>query len=113
GITAVSANDVWAVGTVALENTLSAHWDGRRWTIVSTPSLQDGISPVNALTGITALSAGNVWASGYEANVNNQNFMKPYMLHWNGVSWRLMLTPNAGGEGAQLNATIALASNDV
>jgi hypothetical protein len=112
-ITANTANDAWAVGNDALEKTLAAHWDGRRWSIVPTPSLQDGNSPLNALTGVTANAANDVWASGYEGNVDNQNFQKPYMLHWNGTAWSLVLTPNPGGEGSRLNATVALSPTDV
>lgn len=112
-ITAVASNDVWAVGDTALERTLAAHWNGRRWRIVPTPSLQDGIAPLNSLTGVTANGPNDVWASGYEGNVNNQNFQKPYMLHWDGTAWTLVLTPNLGGEGSKLRATIALSANDV
>jgi len=112
-IAAVATNDVWAVGNEASEVTLAAHWDGTRWSIVPTPSLHDGISPLNSLTGVTAVSSTDVWASGYEGNVNNQNFMEPYVLHWDGSTWSLVLTPNLGGEGSRLNATTALSSTDV
>ena len=64
GITAISSNDVWAVGNDSLLTTLAAHWDGTRWSIVSTPSLHDGINPINSLTGVTAVAADDVWASG-------------------------------------------------
>ncbi len=109
----MASNDVWAVGTNALETTVAAHWNGRRWSLVSTPSLHDGISPLNSLTGVSAVSTNDVWASGYEGNVNNQNFAKPYMLHWDGTSWNLITTPNMGGEGSRLNGTVALSSTDV
>jgi hypothetical protein len=115
-VNAVATNDVWAVGSdqsSAQGLTLAAHWDGRSWTIVPTPSLFDGNSPQNFLTGVTSVGSRDVWASGYEDNVNNTNFAKPYLLHWNGTSWALALTPNLGGEGSRLRATAALAANDV
>jgi hypothetical protein len=112
-ITAVASDDVWAVGSNALQTTLAAHWNGRRWSIIPTPSLHDGISPLNALTGVSAVAANDVWASGYEGNVNNQNFMKPYVLHWDGAAWSLVLTPNLGGEGSRLNAATAPSATDV
>jgi hypothetical protein len=112
-IAAIASDDAWAVGTEALELTLAAHWNGRRWKLVPTPSLHDGISPLNSLTGVTAIDSRNVWASGYEGNVDNQNFMKPYMLHWDGTTWTLVPTPNQGGEGSRLNATVALSKADV
>lgn len=112
-IAAVASNDVWAVGTTALESTLAAHWDGTRWSIVPTPSLRDGINPLNSLSGVTAVSSNDVWASGYEGNVDNMNFMKPYVLHWDGTSWTLSLVPNLGGEGSRLNAITALSGTDI
>jgi hypothetical protein len=113
GITAIAHNDVWAVGNSALEKTLAAHWDGTRWSIVDTPSLQDGINPLNDLTGVAAVATDDVWASGFEGNVDNQNFQKPYVLHWDGAQWSLVLTPNLGGEGSRLNAVTTLSATDV
>jgi len=113
GIAAVAPNDVWAVGTNAVATTLAAHWNGRRWSLVSTPSLHDGINPLNSLTGVTVVASDDVWASGYEGNVNNQNFMTPYMLHWNGTNWSMELIPNRGGEGSRPNGTTALSATDV
>jgi hypothetical protein len=112
-VAAIASNDVWAVGTTALQSTLAAHWDGTRWTIVPTPSPRDGSNPLNFLTGVTAVASNDVWASGYEGNVSNTNFMQPYVLHWDGTSWTLSLVPNLGGEGSRLNAITALSGNDV
>jgi hypothetical protein len=62
---------------------------------------------------VTSASTKDVWASGYEGNVNNMNFAKPYLLHWNGTRWTLVLAPNLGGEGSLLRAITALAAGDV
>jgi hypothetical protein len=113
---AISPNDVWAVGndqTGPKGLTLAAHWNGTRWKLVPTPSLFDGIAPQNFLTGVTANAGNDVWASGYEDNVNQRNFAKPYALHWNGSKWTLVLLPNAGGEGNRLFGTVALSATDV
>jgi alpha-tubulin suppressor-like RCC1 family protein len=112
-ITTISANDAWVVGSNALATTLAAHWNGKTWTIVPTPSPQDGRSPINNLTGVSAVSPADVYASGFEGNVNNQNFAKPYVLHWNGTAWSLVTLPNAGGEGSQLQSVAALSAGDV
>lgn len=69
--------------------------------------------PQNFLTGVTATGLGDVWASGYEGNVNQQNFSLPYVLHWNGTAWSLTGTPNAGTEGSLLAGVIALSPTDV
>jgi alpha-tubulin suppressor-like RCC1 family protein len=112
-ITTISANDAWVVGSNALATTLAVHWNGKTWTIVPTPTPQDGPSPINNLTGVSAVSPADVYASGFEGNVNNQNFDKPYVLHWNGSTWSLVTLPNAGGEGSQLFGVSALSAGDV
>ncbi|HEY1331429.1 MAG TPA: hypothetical protein VGH10_08150 [Actinomycetota bacterium] len=111
-----AADDAWAVGNDQGGfggKTIAAHWDGHAWSDVETPGLNDGIAPQNFLTGVSGLSGDDVWVSGYEGNVDQRNFMKPYLLHWDGSSWTLMLAPNKGGEGSRLNATVALSSDDV
>jgi hypothetical protein len=37
GVSATSANDVWAVGSYDSANTLMEHWDGKTWSIVPSP----------------------------------------------------------------------------
>jgi alpha-tubulin suppressor-like RCC1 family protein len=113
-VTVLSPNDAWAVGQTGLRTaTLSAHWDGHAWSFVKTPFPQDGKDPQNFLTGVTATGPGDVWASGYEGNVNQQNFNLPYVLHWNGTVWSLTETPNAGTEGSLLAGVTALSPTDV
>ena len=34
GVTAVSANDVWAVGAYSPDQTLIERWNGTEWTVV-------------------------------------------------------------------------------
>ncbi|MBV9383470.1 MAG: hypothetical protein JO242_22765 [Streptosporangiaceae bacterium] len=111
-VTTISATDAWAVGDTATA-TISAHWNGQAWSFVSTPFLQDGAAPTNFLTGVTATGPNNVWASGYEGNVNQQNFALPYVLHWNGTAWSLTKVPNSGSEGSQLRGITALSATDL
>jgi hypothetical protein len=73
GIAAISANDVWAVGTsggagvVPSEKTLTEHWDGTSWSIIPSPSpAQDQ----NELDAVTALSDGTVAAVGHQEGTN-------------------------------------------
>jgi hypothetical protein len=61
GIAAISANDIWAVGTNE-DATLTEHWDGTRWRVINSPS--PGQS--NSLSGVTALSDGTVAAVGFQ-----------------------------------------------
>jgi alpha-tubulin suppressor-like RCC1 family protein len=111
-VTAVAPDDVWAVGDTGGQATVSAHWNGTAWSDVPTPFLQTTNS-ANFLTGLSAASSNDVWASGYEGNVNGNNFRQPYMLHWTGEAWKLVKLPNAGTEGSQLSGTTVLSPADV
>jgi alpha-tubulin suppressor-like RCC1 family protein len=111
-VTAISPDDVWAVGDTANE-TISAHWNGAAWSFVTTPFLTDGNGSFNQLTGVTAVGADNVWASGYEGDVDQQNLSDPYVLHWNGTAWSLKRVPNAGSEGSKLTGITALSASDI
>jgi hypothetical protein len=76
-VTALSANDVWAVGQSGLSNgaaprgsfsqsqafprTLIEHFDGSKWRIIASPNL--GTS--DTLTGVSGVpGTGNAWAVG-------------------------------------------------
>jgi hypothetical protein len=114
-LTTIGSNDAWAVGSDEGGNstTLAVHWNGAQWRIVPTPNLMDGSVPLNRLTSVTAITSTNVFASGYEDNVNQKNFRKPYVLHWNGSVWSLVVLPNAGTEGTRLNGITRLSATDV
>ncbi len=65
-VSAVSANDVWAVGyqtKVSDDHTLIEHWDGSAWSVVSSPDVG---KDDNRLYGVAALSATDVWSVGYD-----------------------------------------------
>ena len=125
-VSAVSSTDVWAVGSAlsATGSTLAAHWDGHTWQVVTTPCL-NGTKIVlqedacrqssNKLTGVTAVAANNVWASGFETE--NSNLHVPYVLHWDGKTWSLIKTPNAGAgpgnAGSSLFAITAVSASDI
>jgi hypothetical protein len=125
-VSAVSPADVWAVGTAltAIDSTLAAHWNGHTWQVVTTPCLsgtkiilqENGCHQSNnELTGVTAVAANNVWASGFETE--SSDFHVPYALHWDGKTWSLIKTPNAGtgpgNAGSSLFAITALSASDV
>jgi hypothetical protein len=113
GVTAVSADDVWAVGQYANPEgpmkTLVEHWDGAAWTVV--PSPNEGIGG-NNLVGASAVSADDVWAVGYYASSSrgpNQTLVE----HWNGAAWTLVDAPMRGGWEALLNGVAAVSATDV
>ena len=109
GVFAISASDAWAVGlTQTSDNrwvSLTMHWDGSHWNIVSSPS-PDGDAP---LSGVSAASASDVWAVG---TVNaSPTGCGPHCLtlamHWDGSSWTVVPTPNPSS--GYLNALLGVA----
>ncbi|HXW34371.1 MAG TPA: hypothetical protein VEJ87_07305 [Acidimicrobiales bacterium] len=113
-LTAISSDDVWAVGSFADDGNMSAHWNGRKWVLVATPNVTSaGTVAQNELTAVSSDSAHDVWASGYVFNVNDKNFAEPFVLHWNGSRWSLTMTPNIGSEGSRLRGINVASATDV
>jgi hypothetical protein len=114
GITAISPDNVWAVGTNETGNqrTLSAHWNGTAWSIVPTPDITNAGDVQNMLTGVSSDSAGDVQASGLADNVNGRNFRVPYVLRWTGTKWIMTKVPDLGTEGSRLNDIQVLSPAD-
>lgn len=85
GVSAVSANDIWAVGSTSPESTvydtLVEHWNGTRWRVVRSPNPSG--STYSMLNGVTADSVGGLWAAG------NFTSFKPLVERWNGRAWKL------------------------
>jgi hypothetical protein len=81
GVAAVSATDVWAVGSCA-SGPISEHWDGTSWTYVGIPYAHFARNYRNQedsqLSDVAATPAGDVWAVG------NFGFE-----HWDGEQWQL------------------------
>jgi hypothetical protein len=113
-VSAASANDVWAVGFThdgtLPSRTLIQHWDGMQWTIVPSPSPADQL---NALYGVAALSASNVWAVGYYSGTQTEGPIDTLILHWDGVRWSQVASPNVFGVANQLFGIAAISSSDI
>lgn len=115
GVAADGSNHVWAVGvddTTLTAQTLTMRLSGSQWQIVPSPSVQAG-QPQNDLAAVTVAGPADVWAAGMQANVGNQNFRKPLLLHWTGSAWHLVSAPNLGTEGSGLFGVAALSPADV
>jgi alpha-tubulin suppressor-like RCC1 family protein len=113
GITAISPDNVWAVGTDRSDGvkTLSAHWNGTAWKIVPTPDINNK-GDQNLLTSVSSDGAGQVWASGY-ADDDGVNFRVPYVLQWTGSKWVMTKVPNPGSEGSLLDGIAVLSPTDI
>jgi hypothetical protein len=112
GVTALASRDVWAVGRRAssgsFPGTLTMRWDGTRWNVVASPNQASASGQMvsNELRAVSAGAANNVWAVGVSAN-------QTLTLHWNGVSWSVISSPNVAYRGNFLGGVVVIAANDV
>lgn len=113
-VSAISTDDVWAVGSShngsLPSRTLIQHWDGAQWRIVSSPSPD---SQFNELRGVAAISANDVWAVGYRGGTKSETPIETFILHWDGVNWRQVTSPNINGGANQLFGITAISANDI
>lgn len=103
GLTAISGNDIWAVGNLLVNGeTLEAlfeHWDGIAWTATTGPFY-------GFFQAVSADASNDIWAVGYSGNVT-------FSEHYDGASWTLVKTPNVGSGPNTLRGVVALAPNNV
>ena len=116
-VAAVSAADVWAVGCSGGCNgpdSLVLHWNGKKWSKVTSPDPGAGF---DELTGVSAVSASNVWAVGYACNVANcdgtGNVFSTLILHWNGKKWSRVASPDPSTVSSLLFGVTAVSATDV
>ena len=109
GVVAIAANNIWAVGSYNnasnLQQTLIEHWNGKSWSIVSSPNVA---SQFNVLTAISAVSAKDIWVVGNYSGLQGYHTL---IEHWNGKSWSIVSSPSP--QGGQLTGVTAIASNNV
>jgi hypothetical protein len=116
-VSAVSANDVWAVGyqtspvrtSISNYTALTMHFDGVSWQTFDTPKMGDS----DVLSAVYSLPGGPTFAVGRSVK---GSFATPVLLQYDGKSWSimpsdLMATSNRG----QMNLTglVALSATDV
>src|SRR5579884_19159 len=77
GLAAISASTAWAVGyyqagtCTCNQRTLSEHWNGSSWVLVSTPNARAAFGDYDVLKAASAVTATNVWAVGYAGNASS------------------------------------------
>ena len=102
GVTAVAADDAWAVGYYATSplplHTLTLHWNGTTWTTVSAPNPGLG----GGLAGITGFGASDVWAVG-AYGINLAGDASPLVVHWTGSAWAQVSAPTTGSSALLAN----------
>ncbi len=107
GIAAISANDIWAVGTAVTGGArgILEHWNGSQWSLVSyqRPFASD------RLDSVSAVSASNVWMVGWYGGSGNGS--GPFTEHWDGNQWTYV--PTIEGYDLELTSVYARTSSDV
>lgn len=118
-VTAVSTNDVWAVGQASEHagETLVEHWNGKQWSIVPSPNRHPE-SYNNKLDAITAISSDDIWAVGESDNYSlkapdNNISVETLIEHWDGKQWSIISSPNPGQVGSFLDGVAASSATDV
>ncbi len=113
GVTAVSANDIWVVGSFAnahdIPQTLTEHWNGTTWSVVPSPNA--GTSTTNVLNAVQADSANDVWAVGQFSAASG--FRQTLTEHWNGKKWSVVSSPNVGTHDNILHGVTTVSAHDV
>jgi hypothetical protein len=98
GITRVpGTSKIWTVGYDATPTgpaqTLTEHWDGTSWSVVSSPNSGQYS---NFLNGVVAISTRNIWAVGGFVNDPVSNMPKALIEHWDGKSWSVISSASTG-----------------
>lgn len=117
-VSAVSANDVWTVGSILVDSEtdapLAEHWNGQAWSVVPMPTPTGSVS--TSVNAVAAISATNAWAVGtFTKQILNASPVNvPLIEHWDGSTWSV--TPNVPEEETDfttLTGITAISANDV
>ena len=106
-VAADAPTDAWAVGfrmKAGVSRTLVEQWNGTTWATLPSPNV--GVSR-NQLHSVTAISPANAWAVGFRSN--SAGVSRTLIEHWNGASWQVQPSPDAGALDNRLQG-IATAS---
>jgi hypothetical protein len=68
-------------------------------------------SHVNYLLGVSAVSSTDAWAVGYSVNTNTYAG-RTLILHWDGMAWSKVKSPNPGSDFNTLDGVSAVSSTD-
>jgi hypothetical protein len=111
GVSAVAADDIWAVGyyedSSGNEFALLAHYDGKAWSAVTPPALPGNIV---LLTRVFARAHDDVWAAGIQGS--DGELGQTLIEHFDGTAWSVVPGDNAPGGANILNGVMALAAHD-
>jgi hypothetical protein len=103
GVSAVSANDVWAIGN-SYHGNFALHWAGRAWSQVPMPS-------VGWVSAVEAVATNDVWAVGQAPGAGGA--YQPLAMHWDGHDWSVIPTPSIAADMTLLGAVSASSTKDI
>lgn len=112
GVTAVTANDIWAVGEFNNTGaTLTLHWNGTAWSVAPSPN---STNPINNLLAVSAVSSQDIWAvgfSGYYIQVGEDEEFHDLglLMHWDGAHWSLVASAQPNTSDNRRNGLTTLA----
>jgi hypothetical protein len=112
GVVALSRSDAWAVGeflpSAGMPIALIEHYDGRSWTVATSPSLGS-----SSLFGLAASSLRDVWAVGAYQDPGAV-YAHTLVEHFDGSSWTLVPTPDIDRANAVfISVTLIPHSNEL
>ena len=113
-IAAIAPNDAWVVGgkaaTATTQATLTAHWNGQRWTVVPSPNA----TASDSLGSVSAISSNDVWAVGCGNFCGSDTGAGSLLVeHWDGTQWTINPTPQIGNGEIASGGILALPSGDI
>jgi hypothetical protein len=117
GVTAISADNAWAVGSATVGNaqhTVTMDWNGKNWTMVPSPTPGGDAS----LQGVTFSFTHNIWAFGYTnpSRCGGGPQCQTLIEHWNSNTrrWSVIPSPNPPSDYLnQLEAGSAVSRTNV
>ena len=117
GVGVVSSCNAWAVGyrtSGGVKHTLTEHWNGTKWALVTSPSPGPAGS-ADVLKAVTVVSKSNIWAVGTVTSPKSPVLISTLIEHWNGTKWTAVPSPNPGGKSAtnELNAITAVSASNI
>ena len=98
-VVGTSSKDAWAIGDSWVSSvhnnykTLAEHWNGKKWTVVTTP---DTTGPDNVFNSAVAIAQNDVWAIG---DYWNGSIFQTLTEHYDGNAWSIVKSPNSGTYG--------------
>jgi hypothetical protein len=113
-ISAVSATDIWVVGTTVNTTTGTTtaealHFNGTAWAVV--PMQQPGTN-TPTISAVTAISATDAWAVGEDIGATSAPGGSTLIEQWNGAKWSIVPSPTPGADPG-LTGVAARGSSDV